>query len=638
VADSTLVTPGAPVTGTRFDVLRQQLLQRRLHALGTAQRVAAIAVMCSSIVAMTLVALLVFGRNLIGPDSGHATWHALGAVVVFVGLLLALTVLAGTLDVTPTAGSAGRPMAAVDRFLPFAGLVALAYSIVLLQPAAVAQVMRMPVAVPVVVLWLAFALACVFVSRRVARDASGLFDEQRTAKAAVPAVLLLAMVVGAMAVTHSPDVAASLLMPTLVLAAFAAIAVLPAVSAESAVRGLDAVRNRGERAVRFTRRRPWLVAATAVFKLVVIVAVWGVYHFRKPPGAVLGSTVSAWVLASATAVFVLALFVLDRRFGLAAADHPVVSRTSGLLLGGSLGGLIAVACIVGTLGVVVRQPLPLIGVAVLVTLSAATGGLRNRRARSATYAVSAVLSILAAILFTRAHSAGGSAFSPTMLNFPVVGSVLAVGLAIGIVCMVVRIRRTRRFTWLVYVAAVLVWVAILALWPLVAKPMTMMNIDLVLTLFMILAAVLLAFGVQREIDAFEITVTLAATFILIELPLIAALLPYPDTLKLSIAAVAVLTPGFAALWAGTKMLAEPSDQDHPPSLRSPQRAGMSRLAVSSLLYYLLLALVWAVDMDVPDLMNKLAGVALSFLTVPLVLLLVAAGESAAPITRPSSPD
>jgi hypothetical protein len=65
---------------------------------------------------------------------------------------------------------------------------------------------------------------------------------------------------------------------------------------------------------------------------------------------------------------------------------------------------------------------------------------------------------------------------------------------------------------------------------------------------------------------------------------------------------------------------------------------MSRLAVSSLLYYLLLALVWAVDMDVPDLMNKLAGVALSFLTVPLVLLLVAAGESAAPITRPSSPD
>lgn len=628
MADSTLQATDGAATATRFDVLRQQLLQRRLHALGGVQRVTAIAVMCSTVVAMTLVALVVFGHNVIGPDQSHTTWHAVGAVVVFVGLLLALTVLAGTLDLAPTAGWAGRPVAVIDRLLPFAGFVALAYSVVLLQPAAVGEVMRTPVVVPAIALWLVFAVACVFVSRRVARDTSGLFDVQRTAKTAVPAVLILAMLVGAMAVGRSPDVAANLLMPTLALAGFAAIAVLPAVSAEGAVKGLDAVRNRGERAVRFARRRPWLVAAAAVFKLLVIVAVWGVYHLRRPPGVVLGSTVSAWVLASTTAVFVMVLFILDRGFGLAAADHPVVSRTSGLLLGGSLGVLIAMACIVGTLGVVVRQPLPLIGVAVLLTLSSATGGLRNRRARLATYAVSAVLAILAAILFTRAHSAGGSAFSPTMLNFPVVGSVLGVGLAMGVVFMVVRIRRTRRFTWLVYVAAVLIWVMILALWPLVAKPMTMMNIDLVLTLFMILAAVLLAFGVQREIDAFEITVTLAATFILIELPLIAALLPYPETLKLSIAAAAVLTPGFAALWAGTKMLAEPSDQ----------RAGMSRLAVSSLLYYLLLALVWAVDMDVPDLMNKLAGVALTFLTVPLVLLLVAAGESAARVTRPSSPD
>lgn len=97
----------------------------------------------------------------------------------------------------------------------------------------------------------------------------------------------------------------------------------------------------------------------------------------------------------------------------------------------------------------------------------------------------------------------------------------------------------------------------------------------VLILLMIVAAVLLALGRQRAIDAFEITVTLAVTFILIELPLIAGLLPYPETVKLFIAAVALLTPGLAALWAGTRMLAEPSEQ----------RAGMSRLATSSLLYY-----------------------------------------------------
>lgn len=622
MADPTLATAGAPVTGTRFDVLRQQLLQRRLHALGAAQRVSAIILMCSTILAMTLVTLLIFGCNLIGPDPAHATRHALGAVVVFVGLLLALTVLAGTLDVTPTAGWARGPATVVDRLLPFAGLVAVAYSAVLLQPVALGQVMRTPVETPAIALWLVLAVACVYASRRVARSDSGLFDAQRMTKAAVPAILLLVMLVGAMAVAQSPDVATTLLMPTLVLAAFSAIAVLPAVGAESAVKGLDAVRNRGERAVRFARRRPWLVAATAAFKLLVIIAIWIVSSVRGSSGGVPGSTLSAWLPATAAAVFVMVLFVRDRRFGLAATDHPVVSRASGLLLGGSLGGLIAVTCILGTLGVVVKQPLPLIGAVVLLTLGAATGGLRDRRARLATYGVAAVLAVLTAIVLTHGHSTGGSAFSPKMLSVPVVVSVLAVGLAIGFVFMLVRIRRTRRFTWLVQIAAVLIWMMFLVFCSLFAKSMTMLNVDVVLTLLMIVAAVLLALGVQRKIDAFEITVTLAATFILIELPLIAALLPYPEALNLSFAAVALLTPGLAALWAGSKMLAEPSEQ----------RAGMSRLAVSSLLYYLLLALVWPIEgIDIPGLINGLVAGVLGFVTIPIVLLLVAAGESGARI-------
>lgn len=635
MADSTLATAGAPVTGTRFDLVRQQLLQRRLHALSAAQRVSAIILMCSTVLAMTLVALVVFGHNLIGPTSTQ-TWHAVGGVVVFAGLLLALSVLAGTLDLPPPEGWAGRPIAAVDRLLPFAGLIVLTFSIMVLPPTTLAAMMRTHVVVPAIALWLAFALACVYVSRRVARDTSRLFDEQRTAKAAAPAVLIL---VGTLAVGRTPAIVTTLLIPALVLAAFAAIAVLPAVSAESTVKGLDAVRNRGERAVRFARRRPWLVAVTAVFKLLVIIAVWVVSSLRDISGGVPGSTLSAWILASVAAVFVMLLFVLDRRFGLAAADHPVVSRTTGLLVAGSLGGLIGVALVIGTLGVVVRQPLPLIGVAVLLVVGAATGGLRDRRARLAAYAAAAVLAILAAIFLTHEPGAGGSAFSPFVLNVPLVVSVLAVGLAIGIVCMLVRIRRTRRYTWLVYVAAVVIWMVILlVLWPLFAERMTMLNVDLALTLLMIVAAVLLACGVQREIDAFEITVTLAVTFILIELPLIAALLPYPEKLKLSFAAVALLTPGLAALWAGSKMLAEPSQQ----------RAGMSRLAVSSLLYYLLLALVWAIDptqlgggvdgMDMPELINRLVGAAMTFLTVPLVLLLVAAGESGARVTHPSSPD
>jgi hypothetical protein len=270
------------------------------------------------------------------------------------------------------------------------------------------------------------------------------------------------------------------------------------------------------------------------------------------------------------------------------------------------------------------------GIAVLLTLGAATRGLQDGRARLVGYAAAAVLAILAAIFLTRAPSEASSVISATVfLTVPVVGSVLAVGLAIGFAFVLVRIFRTRRFFWLVHIAAVSIWIVFVLFCSMFAKSMTMLNVDLVLTLLMIVAAVLLALGVQREIDAFEITVTLAAAFILIELPLIAALLPYPEQLKQSIAAIAVLTPGCVALWAGSKMLAEPSQQ----------RAGMSRLAVSSLLYYLLLALVWSITgIDIPDLINELASSVVSFLTIPLVLLLVAAGESGARVTRPSSPD
>lgn len=67
VAESALPTTGGQVTGTHFHVLRQQLLRRRLHALGAVQRVSAVALMCSTVLAMTLVALVVFDRSPIGP-------------------------------------------------------------------------------------------------------------------------------------------------------------------------------------------------------------------------------------------------------------------------------------------------------------------------------------------------------------------------------------------------------------------------------------------------------------------------------------------------------------------------------------------------------------------------------------------
>src|SRR6185312_3632762 len=114
-----------------------------------------------------------------------------------------------------------------------------------------------------------------------------------------------------------------------------------------------------------------------------------------------------------------------------------------------------------------------------------------------------------------------------------------IGLVAGVIGVVVLIVVRRRLAWLVYLGAVLLWIVVLqVLKPWWAPDMTMLNLDVALTLLLTIAAVLLARGVQRDIDAFEITVTMAVTFLVIELPLISGLMPLPETITLWVAVTA----------------------------------------------------------------------------------------------------
>jgi hypothetical protein len=147
---------------------------------------------------------------------------------------------------------------------------------------------------------------------------------------------------------------------------------------------------------------------------------------------------------------------------------------------------------------------------------------------------------------------------------------------------------------------------------------TGLNIDPALTLLLLIAAVVWIRGGQHLVDGFEIVVTLVVLSVLIELPLVLDMLPEPAQRGVLLAAL--LTPAIANIWK------HPSGLD--PEL--PGRPALRALAVTCLGYATLARLVWTIGISGGDLINNLSTQMLNFLSVPIALLLVAAGSAARP--------
>ena len=94
----------------------------------------------------------------------------------------------------------------------------------------------------------------------------------------------------------------------------------------------------------------------------------------------------------------------------------------------------------------------------------------------------------------------------------------------------------------------------------------------------------------------------------------------PEPARRGLLIAAVLTPPSASIWTHLSGL--------DPELAG--RPALRALAVTCLGYATLAGLVWTIGISGGDLINNLSTQVLSFLSVPIALLLVAAGSAARP--------
>ena len=206
----------------------------------------------------------------------------------------------------------------------------------------------------------------------------------------------------------------------------------------------------------------------------------------------------------------------------------------------------------------------------------------------------------------------------SLINLRTLIVLLIIGLLVGIAVLLVLAVKTRQVRLGVYLLAVALWVAVLVTLSRVVPGTTGLNIDLALTLLLLIAAVAWMRGGQHLVDGFEIIVTVVVLSVLIELPMVLDMLPEPTRRALLIAAL--LTPAIASIWKHLSGL--------DPELAG--RPALRALAVTCLGYATLAGLVWTIGINGADLINNLSTQMLNFLSVPIALLLVAAGSAARP--------
>jgi hypothetical protein len=139
-----------------------------------------------------------------------------------------------------------------------------------------------------------------------------------------------------------------------------------------------------------------------------------------------------------------------------------------------------------------------------------------------------------------------------------------------------------------------------------------------LTLLLLIDAVAWMRGAQHLVDGFEIVVTVVVLAALIELPIVLDMLP--AFAQRAVLLAALLTPAIASIWMHLSSL--------DPELAG--RPALRALAVACLGYATLAGLVWAIGISGGDVINNLSTQVLNFLSVPIALLLVAAGSAARP--------
>ncbi|KLO31564.1 hypothetical protein ABW16_01610 [Mycolicibacter heraklionensis] len=616
----------SPQPESRYQRLAHGIAERRLTGLTRGERAAVLLLIGMSGIAVFISALMVFDKSAVDVKS-EPTWHGVNGVMILGGLAVSTSLLAAALRPSEKSGASGRVLTATAAALPYGGLAALCLTVLFLDLTSLGAASTMLA----LAFWICLAAGCLWAVRRAPTLPARLLERSQAMKVLVPAALLLLLAALAAVVGRSTWIVEWVLAPTLILVAFSAVAVLPALSTVGAAKGLETLHNRGTKVAEKVRVRPWTLFGMGLAKLAIITWLWLAYRSQGQSGSKVGTSWSAWIAGVALALLVMTLFSVNRRLTFSDSDHLTVSRTTGLLVGAALIPIVVVAFVSGVRTTRPDKLLTIIAIAIVIIAAVVASRMEQRRQRIAAVAATLALAVFSS-LWLLPRQIGGTRPESTVVrslrevsNPPAqtaqpitVGSALEIieaVLAVSVVALLVATFASGRKSLGVYLTAVLVWLLSRYLVaPKVAPEMTDLNFDLVLTAVLTATAALWAAGRRGPIDPFEIAATMTVTFFLIELPLLGGLMPNPPSLKLWLAVLALVTAAVGAIWSILADLAKPAEQ----------RDGFVRLCTSTLLLYLLLAFAWTLTDGATALVQGISGLVLSYLAIPLGLLLVAA--------------
>lgn len=561
---------------------------------------------------MAVIALAMIGWARFGMSVETAI-HALTGVALFAGAVLAAAVLAGVAR-APAAprGVAGRLARLGIRALPTTGLLMMATWVVFMddnlrtREDAVWPFTR-------TAMWAFLAIAAIYVWRPPVTASNRLLNVDLALKVVLPGSLVVAALALPTTAGLSPWYVTLMLIPVLSVLMNIGIAVIPGISVAFTVKALEVTRDRGRTVAEFIGTRKslllWLVAA----KLAVLTISWFTYRVLSPHEATLALTdfLTAFIAAAIAAV----LMAVNARVSLSLPQHSAASRYTGVVLGGVLVFGFGLAMLLGvTSAAIVTRPWTLAGICLLLALGVATRRIRHRRWVALAYLGVTVLATVLAIELASRPAGLSTQFhaDDRMESIRAAGAHLAV-LALGLVMVwiIVSSIRSRQFGWLIYLGTVVLWLVVQS----ISRATGFSEVwvfDLMLTVVLAAAAVLFVVGFQRSIDSFEIVVALVGTLLLIEVPMITQF--QPDLVAIPLAMLGVLSPGVALMVKAVTDIGE-------PALRS---RGVMYLALTASVYTQLSAAVWLADLDVAQFADVITAFAQSALTIPLLLLLVAA--------------
>jgi hypothetical protein len=300
-------------------------------------------------------------------------------------------------------------------------------------------------------------------------------------------------------------------------------------------------------------------------------------------------------MASITALIVVILFALESRIRLPVFDQSGVLRGANLIIGSAVGVLaLSELLILGVVSLTPPQAFTAVAVAILVTLGLLFAHRRRRWMEVLGYPLLVVAATALSVTLIplrssiRSLRSSGVNMRPAGILMVVVSFLVILGALTWIIVMALK---RRRFGWAAFIGAMLVWIIVIEIWGDFATPVSFVTFDLLLTVLLGIAAVAFVTGVQSAIDGYEIVAVIAVTFIL-----------------------AVVGPGVAVIWKQTAALVD----------KQNQRRAVQTLSITALLYCQLAAAIGMSTVKLSDSLDALSSGGLGYLSIPLLLLLVAA--------------